>query len=333
MKIYYSRDEFADAFRVVERPSAYHCEDSHFTEKTESYATDSITHRAKTILMEGIHIAFINKDLREDIGYFVRTEVPYLQMHFELRGSAYYTARETSSVDCSIPQGHHTLFYFPALYGQLVYPKVADGFSVEIEITEHYLRRILHENLDILGSFANDMTYERPTMLGGRSSPITPKMSKILLELFHCPYAGDLKLLFFEGKLLELLCLQIEDLRELEGTPKAGQRRDYDAIIEITELIKQRIDAPYAIEELAHLIGINRTKLQRLFKEIHGTTIYRYIADLRMDRAVTLLSGNPDIKIAEVAREIGYKNANHFSTAYKRRFGMLPRITKARNKK
>src|SRR5690606_26468200 len=116
MKIYYSRDEFTDAFRVAERPASYHCEGSNFIEKTESYTTASVTHRATTILMEGIHIAFINKDLREDIGYFVRTEVPYLQMHFELRGSAHYTAHEASSVNCAIPQGHHTLFYFPALY-------------------------------------------------------------------------------------------------------------------------------------------------------------------------------------------------------------------------
>lgn len=329
MKIIWSKDEFSDIFQITEYPAEYVGKEQNLVEQSMLYQSSFADHQLNRIFMNGVHIAFINKTHTEDINYFLRSDSPYLQMHFELRGDAFYTAKEAGGMDCKIPLGHHTLFYFPALYGHLAYPTVRNGFSVEIEITLNYLKRVFNGDLSSLGNFAKDIDHERPTMLGGRSFPITAKMKTILLDMYYCPFIADLKRIYLEGKLLEILSLQIDQMsKPLDESKNRTRRQDVDQMMEVREWIQQDIEHPYSIEELSKLAGINRTKLQKLFKEVHGTTIYGLLADLRMDKAIELLSTDPGIKIAEVAKKVGYKNANHFSTAYKKKFGALPRSLK-----
>lgn len=329
MKIIWSKDEFSDIFHITEYPAEYVEQDQKLVEQTMLYQSPFADHQLNRIFMESVHIAFIDKTHTEDINYFLRTDSPYLQMHFELRGDAFYTAKEPGGMNCNIPMGHHTLFYFPALYGYLAYPTVRNGFSVEIEITLNYLKRVFNGDLSSLGDFAKDIDHERPTMLGGSSFPITAKMRAILLDMYYCPFIADLKRIYLEGKLLELLSLQIDQMnRSVNESRNKTRQQDKDQMMEVREWVQQDIEHPYSIEELSKLAGINRTKLQKLFKEVHGTTIYGLLADLRMDKAIELLSSDPNIKIAEVARKVGYKNANHFSTAYKKKFAALPRSLK-----
>jgi AraC-like DNA-binding protein len=75
---------------------------------------------------------------------------------------------------------------------------------------------------------------------------------------------------------------------------------------------------------LTLLAGMNRTKLMSGFKDLFGTTIYSYVADLRMERAKELLIREPLLKIADIARRVGFKNPNNFSAAFKKKFGYSP---------
>ena len=60
-----------------------------------------------------------------------------------------------------------------------------------------------------------------------------------------------------------------------------------------------------------------------VFRAVEGKSIFEYISDLRMQHAVHLLQ-DEDVKVLQVARTLGYKNPNHFSTAFKRIYGVVP---------
>src|SRR5690606_13466171 len=90
----------------------------------------------------------------------------------------------------------------------------------------------------------------------------------------------------------------------------------------------ENLHTPHSIQELAAIACMNRTKLQYQFKNIYGNTIYGYLAEERMKKAHELLFSSEYTKIAEIARRIGFKNPNHFSTAFKRKFGYLPKDVK-----
>ena len=104
-----------------------------------------------------------------------------------------------------------------------------------------------------------------------------------------------------------------------------------ERIHHIKELLVKNIHKPHSINTLADIACMNRTKLQAGFKNIFGNTIYGFLAEERMKRAHQLLITGEYIKIADIARQIGFKNPNHFSTAFKKRFGYLPKDIQNQN--
>lgn len=325
MKIIYSLKDFEETFAVREYQDGYPVDDKTGIREDmsciKSELSNGVTQR---LLIDGAIISFITRDREEDIGFYVRTDGAYLQMHFEIEGSTLYTALEKEGMDCRIPKGSHCLFYFPVLNGHLLYPKVKNGFSVQIEISLAFLSRAFNDDLEILGNFASHIRNEQPVMLGGRSFPMTGRIKAILMEMYHCPYTGQIKKIFIEGKLLELLCLQVTQITNTGLSDHFSSANDLEQMAMVKDIIQASLEKPYSIEELARMIGLNRTKLQYCFKKVYGNTIFGYITDLRMDLAKELLLEDRHFKIAEIARKIGYKNPNHFSAAFKKKFGELP---------
>jgi AraC family transcriptional activator of pyochelin receptor len=79
----------------------------------------------------------------------------------------------------------------------------------------------------------------------------------------------------------------------------------------------------HCLSTLAKQFGTNTNKLMTLFKKVFGKSIFEFIGEQRMDHAMSLLRDG-GYMVVEVARTIGYKNPNHFSSAFKRRFGINP---------
>ncbi|AEO48868.1 helix-turn-helix transcriptional regulator [Rhodospirillum rubrum] len=82
------------------------------------------------------------------------------------------------------------------------------------------------------------------------------------------------------------------------------------------------LSAPPTIAELAREIGLNQLKLKQGFKTLFGTSIYALFQRHRMERACALLRTH---SVTETALTLGYSNLSHFSTAYRKQFGDLPR--------
>lgn len=93
-------------------------------------------------------------------------------------------------------------------------------------------------------------------------------------------------------------------------------------------MMEQHIEGRLPIEDLAASVGLSRRQLERLFmSEVNGSPalIYRRV---RMERAKQLLI-KTKASLIEVALEVGFENASHFSRAFSQIFGQPP--TKVRN--
>lgn len=73
--------------------------------------------------------------------------------------------------------------------------------------------------------------------------------------------------------------------------------------------------------EVARGIGISERHLSRVFAT-SGTSVPRYILGRRLDRAHGLLTGGPELGVAEVAYRCGFSSPARFSHAFKERFGL-----------
>jgi AraC-like DNA-binding protein len=76
------------------------------------------------------------------------------------------------------------------------------------------------------------------------------------------------------------------------------------------------------IDMVAEMAGTSLRTIQRRITGA-GTNYRELIGEIRMDRAVRLLL-NQDMRITDVAREVGYDDSSHFARAFRRRTGISP---------
>lgn len=83
-------------------------------------------------------------------------------------------------------------------------------------------------------------------------------------------------------------------------------------------------DNDYNIETLCNEVGISRAHLHRKMKEMTGISISEFIRNLRMEQAARLLK-EQKLNVTQVAFTVGFNNQSHFSTVFRKYFGMTPR--------
>jgi AraC-like DNA-binding protein len=88
--------------------------------------------------------------------------------------------------------------------------------------------------------------------------------------------------------------------------------------------LHERVENPWTVETLAAAAGMSRSAFALRFKELLGETPLEYLTNWRMYKATALLQ-EPDRKLFEVAKSVGYDSDSAFSKAFKRVLGASPR--------
>lgn len=100
-----------------------------------------------------------------------------------------------------------------------------------------------------------------------------------------------------------------------------------DIIHEIIHYINQNLGADLSLEHLEKRFYISKPYLGSRFKQATGTTVWNYILTKRLILANQLLqSGKP---ATEVAHSCGFSDYSAFYRAYKKKFDVSPRTTRA----
>ena len=82
-------------------------------------------------------------------------------------------------------------------------------------------------------------------------------------------------------------------------------------------------DPDLNVEKLTEDVGISRAQLHRKLKEITGVSAGEFIRNLRLEQAARLIEEG-QINITQVAYSVGFSNQTHFSTVFKKHYGMSP---------
>jgi AraC family transcriptional regulator, regulatory protein of adaptative response / methylphosphotriester-DNA alkyltransferase methyltransferase len=101
-----------------------------------------------------------------------------------------------------------------------------------------------------------------------------------------------------------------EDRRRLYVQVKALIGRGY----------RDRLTLSGAARELAS----SSREIQRAYAEIGETSFGEDLRARRMQVAARLLAEQPSLRVADVARLVGYRQAPHFSRAFAARYGSTP---------
>ncbi len=87
--------------------------------------------------------------------------------------------------------------------------------------------------------------------------------------------------------------------------------------------IKQNLDKPISVTEIAESCCVSPHHLAHVFKEVRGISPLRYARRLKIDRAKRLLA-DESLCIYEVAMHVGFKDPFHFSRSFKKATGFCP---------
>jgi len=88
---------------------------------------------------------------------------------------------------------------------------------------------------------------------------------------------------------------------------------------------------PVSLSGLAEHFGVTPAYLSSLFHREMGESYSQYLLQLRMEEAARRMLAEPDAKIYDVGRAVGFYSAKHFTHVFGRYFGLSP--SKYREKK
>jgi transcriptional regulator GlxA family with amidase domain len=106
--------------------------------------------------------------------------------------------------------------------------------------------------------------------------------------------------------------------KEKRPTPRS------DAPVErAIALLRADLCARWTVTSLARRVALSRPVLARRFTTHTGLSPMRYLAELRMKRAVDLLAED-ERALASIAAQVGYASEFAFNRAFKRHHGIAP---------
>lgn len=101
--------------------------------------------------------------------------------------------------------------------------------------------------------------------------------------------------------------------------------KDRRVLQTIHEYILKNLEKPLPhLDQLAHMFGTNEFKLKYGFKQMYGTTVFRFLKSERMRKGKLLLE-NTSLPVKTVAEMCGYGNPSHFGKDFREEFGVTPR--------
>ena len=128
----------------------------------------------------------------------------------------------------------------------------------------------------------------------------------------------------------------IDNVRRLKGKFSGALKQDdkvekvevkgYDEELmeRIMKVVNENLsDSDFNVEKMCDEVGVSRTQLHRKLKEMTGVPTSEFLRNIRLNEAARLIREHK-INITQVSYMVGFANNSHFSTAFKKYFGMSP---------
>lgn len=99
---------------------------------------------------------------------------------------------------------------------------------------------------------------------------------------------------------------------------------DEELMERIMKVVNENLsDSDFNVEKMCDEVGVSRTQLHRKLKEMTGVPTSEFLRNIRLNEAARLIRERK-INITQVSYMVGFANNSHFSTAFKKYFGMSP---------
>lgn len=287
-----------------------------------SYNYHSLNGWYKELSFGNFKIGYGNNKLLKETKLLFDYNGETVEMHFTLKGASKTKGKNVQ--EFSIGNNSHNIFYCDGLKGKIEW-FAKDIFVFEVNLSPSFFTQYLPNDM-VFKKFKKQIQAKELGIMSKYNYPITPKMHIVIQQIMHCSLKNSFRKLFIESKVLELLMLQMEQIQFYKTSANKKEKTNalvVDKMHYARELILKKIDSPLSLSELSLALNTNECSLKKDFKAIFGTTVFGYIKELKMNKAKQLLLETNNT-IYQISDTIGYKNPQHFTTAFKKHFGIPP---------
>jgi AraC-like DNA-binding protein len=253
---------------------------------------------------------------------------PVFSLHFILQGQGCYAMAD---FETETSGGQSNMWIFQAgSKGGSSYKKESPFTSWAVNFDKSYFHDLVNRYPELLEDLYKRYRIGESFHWHPKHIRITPEVLNIIQQIENASMMGTSRTLYTEAKVQELLALQLECACAQTRISNTGIKtaNDTDKIHEAKDVLLKDLNKPPTICELARIVGINEKKLKYGFREVYSQTVYGCLFEHKMNLARQLLL-NTNKSIYEIALECGYDYASHFTTAFKRKYGLTPKCFRA----
>lgn len=276
----------------------------------------------KDIYFDGMLFGYGNIDVHEDIHVESEDETPSVGLFYTLRGG--FNIQLQSGEVIAFPVLSNNLMFNPGSIDTISLRKTQGIEMIGINFDEHKFVELAANSSSALDRYVNAVLNKR-AIYDRNPGQLTDRMLQVIHDIKNCKFTGGTKKLFLQSKGIELLALQSEQMEEKAGRGTKENKlssADRERIQHARELLLQHAQEPLSLHELSRRAGINEFKLKSGFKSMFNNTVFGYLNDYRLTQAQQLLQG--DVSLTSIADELGYSSLQHFSHAFRKKFGVSP---------
>lgn len=99
---------------------------------------------------------------------------------------------------------------------------------------------------------------------------------------------------------------------------------------EAAEFIQRRLGEPIRLADVAEAVGYSERHLERLFRQVFGMSVWRFVLQSRVHAAAQALA-RTDRRVTQIALEYGFCDASAFARAFKASTGLTPKEYRERH--
>jgi AraC family transcriptional regulator, transcriptional activator of the genes for pyochelin and ferripyochelin receptors len=192
--------------------------------------------------------------------------------------------------------------------------------NIHIAIARHYYSEWLCDSekwsSEMKDKLLNNLTHYSGTL------NLTPYMAQVIHSIFHSPLSGSLKKLLIEAQVQELVAQQLHILAGASGEKKQ-HTKNTELFYAIRDYLDRTFLEEHTLKGIARHFTVNEFMLKKGFRENFNTTVFDYLLAKRLEHSRELLTSTTQT-IQQISSTVGYKYPNHFSIAFKKKFGVSP---------
>ena len=189
----------------------------------------------------------------------------------------------------------------------------------------------------------------RPEKLKGISAETRNEIKYLLSHIRNDLNTSTTDMLVNDCRLntiLQLICRELFDRSDAAGSDAVKVSPLHRGFVRnparlgaaAKHYVECNFNKPISLTTVARHFKVSNCYLSHLFRQENGESFITFLTDLRLQEAERLLRDS-SMNIAEIARNVGYENANYFARIFQKKHGFPPSdfrektLTEARRQK